>query len=104
MISMSFTRSVWVRMAAPAALVATWSGAASHRTVGVEVTTAAVTRGSVVHRIVATGDLRAVDTVPVGAQLSGTVLQIYVDYNAIVRAGQPLAKIDPAIFEAQLRE
>jgi HlyD family secretion protein len=70
----------------------------------VDVTTAQITKGSIVHPIVATGDLRAVETVDVGAQVSGTVRQIMVDYNSIVHAGQTLATIDPELFDAALRE
>jgi HlyD family secretion protein len=102
---MAATRSVrrWVFLFA-AILIASSAIALRHARQRIEVTTAAITQGTIVHTIVATGDLRAVEAVDVGAQISGTVRQILVDYNSVVHAGDPLAKIDSELFEAQLRE
>jgi HlyD family secretion protein len=74
------------------------------RTRHVEVATAAVTEGAIVRRIVATGTLQAVTTVQVGAQVSGTIDTLEADYNSIVHRGQVLARLDPSLFEAALRE
>jgi HlyD family secretion protein len=81
-----------------------WSVVGLRRTRHVEVATAAVTEGSIVRRIVATGTLQAVTTVQVGAQVSGTIDSLEADYNSIVHVGQVLARLDPALFEASLRE
>ncbi|HEU5360869.1 MAG TPA: efflux RND transporter periplasmic adaptor subunit, partial [Candidatus Deferrimicrobiaceae bacterium] len=48
----------------------------------------------------ATGNLSAVTTVQVGSQVSGTLEEIFVDYNSVVRKGQVIAQIDTRLFEA----
>jgi HlyD family secretion protein len=55
-------------------------------------------------RIVASGTLQAVTTVQVGAQISGTVQSLRADYNSIVRTGEVIATLDPALLEAALAE
>ena len=62
--------------------------------------TAAVERGTIAETVMATGNLNAVTTVQVGSQVSGTVQQIFVDFNSPVKKGQVIAKIDPRLFEA----
>ncbi len=69
-----------------------------------EVQTTAVLRGSIVKTVSATGSLNAVNTVNVGAQVSGTIKKIHVDYNSVVTRGQLLAEIDPSLLEANIRQ
>lgn len=66
--------------------------------------TAALDRGDIRVVISATGNLRAVSTVDVGAQVSGQVIRVHVDYNSEVKAGDVIAEIDPANFEARLEQ
>ncbi len=54
--------------------------------------------------ITATGTLQAVTTVQVGTQVSGTISQLYADYNSQVKQGQIIARLDPALFQAQLSQ
>jgi HlyD family secretion protein len=61
-----------------------------------------VNRGSIVMEVQMTGTLAAVTTVAVGTQVSGTVEELYTDFNAEVKKGQVLAKLDPALFQTQL--
>jgi HlyD family secretion protein len=61
-----------------------------------------VERGSVVVQVQMTGSLAAVTTVAVGTQVSGTVSELYADYNSEVKKDQILAKLDPALFQTQL--
>ncbi|MDH4231337.1 MAG: efflux RND transporter periplasmic adaptor subunit [Nitrospirota bacterium] len=63
-----------------------------------------VSRGDIVSSITATGTVNAVTTVLVGTQVSGTIKNIYVDFNSPVKQGQLIARIDPAIFEAQVAQ
>jgi len=65
---------------------------------------AQLTRGDIRRMVTATGKLSAVRTVAVGSQVSGQIDRIWVDFNAPVKAGQPIARIDPARFEAALRQ
>jgi len=61
-----------------------------------------VTRGDIEAVITATGTVNAVTMVLVGTQVSGTIKNIYVDFNSPVKKGQVIARIDPATFEAQV--
>ena len=64
--------------------------------------TAKVDRGDIRQRISATGILNPVVSVTVGSQVSGTISALYADFNSQVKAGQPIAQIDPTLFETQL--
>ncbi len=63
---------------------------------------AKVDRGDIRQRISATGILNPVVSVTVGSQVSGTISALYADFNSQVKAGQPIAQIDPTLFETQL--
>ena len=69
---------------------------------GPTLTTAPVTRGSVIEAVAATGALEAVTTVQVGTQVSGTIKALYADYNSTVRKGQVIAQLEPSLFETQV--
>jgi HlyD family secretion protein len=62
--------------------------------------TARVERIDLLDAITATGNIAAVTTVSVGSQISGTISEIFVDYNSRVRKGQVIARIDPRLLEA----
>ena len=66
--------------------------------------TAPVERGSIATVVKASGAVEAVLTVDVSSQLSGRIAQVLVSFNDIVKAGQPIAQIDPAIFAARVKE
>jgi HlyD family secretion protein len=63
-----------------------------------------VTRGDIEMAVTATGTVNPVTTVLVGTQVSGTIKNIYVDFNSPVKKGQLIARIDPALFEAQVNQ
>ncbi len=67
-------------------------------------TTSAITRGEIVSTVTATGELNAISVVEVGTQVSGTVQEIYVDFNSQVKAGQLIALIDPSVLKLTLSE
>lgn len=60
--------------------------------------------GYIAKSITATGTIQPVDTVSVGAQVSGVVRNVYVDFNSMVKHGQLLAKVDPSIITAQTEQ
>ena len=64
--------------------------------------TTVIDRGDIEAAITATGNLNAVKTVQVGSQVSGNILALYADFNTKVKAGQLVARIDPAIFQAKV--
>ena len=68
------------------------------------VNTAPVTRGDVVDTVGATGTLQAVTTVQVGTQVSGTIQNLYADFNSLVKKGQVLARLDPSLFQTQIEQ
>lgn len=63
-----------------------------------------VQRGKLIAKVTATGTLNALVTVQVGAQVSGRIAQLFVDFNFPVKKGQVIAKIDPQLFEAALQQ
>ncbi len=65
--------------------------------------TASVTRGTLTQTVTATGDLQPVSTVEVSSQISGLIKEVLVDYNSQVKAGDVLARIDPATYETRLQ-
>jgi HlyD family secretion protein len=71
---------------------------------GPEYRTELVTRGDITATVTATGSVNAVTTVLVGTQVSGTIRNIYVDFNSKVKKGQMIAQIDPDMFEAQAEQ
>ena len=66
--------------------------------------TAAVTRGPLTQAVTATGTLNPVVNVQVGSQVSGNIQKLFVDFNSEVKAGQVIAQIDPAIFQANVMQ
>ena len=67
-------------------------------------TTGRVERGDIARAITATGKLQALTTVQVGTQVSGTLSEIYVDFNSKVTKGQIIARLDPSQLQAQLTQ
>jgi HlyD family secretion protein len=61
-----------------------------------------VSRGSIVSIVSASGTLEAVETVQVGTQVSGSVQTLSADFNSIVKKGQVLARLDPALIQADI--
>ncbi|MDD2580987.1 MAG: efflux RND transporter periplasmic adaptor subunit [Desulfuromonadaceae bacterium] len=66
--------------------------------------TARIERGTIISAVAATGNLSAVTTVQVGTQVSGTIQKLYVDFNSRVKKGQPIAEIDPSLFNASVEQ
>lgn len=66
--------------------------------------TAKVARGPITATVSATGTLNARVTVPVGSQVSGQIRELHADFNAEVRKGQLIARIDPETFEYRVRQ
>lgn len=66
--------------------------------------TEAVTQGDIVKSVSASGSLQALVTVDVGSQISGQILQVFVDFNDQVRKGQVLATLDPQTYVSRLRQ
>lgn len=65
--------------------------------------TAKIERGGLQATVSASGAVNPVTQVSVGTQVSGQIRDLYVDYNAEVKAGQLIAQIDPETFEYRVR-
>ena len=61
-----------------------------------------VDRGDIQDVVGATGTVQAVQTVQVGSQVSGTIQNLYADFNSVVHKGQVIARLDPSSFQARL--
>ena len=61
--------------------------------------TVRVVRADISEHVTATGTLQPIITSPVGAQVSGIVSKLYVDFNSPVKAGELLVELDPALFQ-----
>jgi HlyD family secretion protein len=66
--------------------------------------TATVTRGPITQAVTATGTLNPVVNVQVGSQVSGNIQKLFADFNSPVKAGQTVAQIDPALFQATVTQ
>jgi len=75
-----------------------WGGGSS----ATQYMTAKIERGNLRNTVTATGTLQAVTTVQVGSQASGTISALYADYNSVVKKGQVVAQLDPAVSKAQV--
>lgn len=93
--------SVIVVLAAAAGGWYWWQGRAAEP---IRYITTTVGSGTVTQAVTATGDLQPVTSVDVSSQISGLVQELLVDFNSPVKAGQVLARIDPATYESRLRQ
>src|SRR5205809_5138952 len=66
--------------------------------------TAMIMRGPVTQAVTATGTLNPVINVQVGSQVSGNIAKLSADFNSQVKAGQVVAQIDPALFQATVTQ
>ncbi len=67
--------------------------------------TAPIARTDIVRTVSATGKVTPRNTesgIPVGAQVNGKLIKLYVDYNSVVTNGQLVAQIDPLVYQANL--
>jgi HlyD family secretion protein len=68
------------------------------RSDGASYRTAKVTKGDIQMAVSTTGRVRPVVTVEVGSQISGQISEMLADFNTPVRAGQIIARLDPASY------
>ncbi len=69
-----------------------------------EYTTVAVTEGPMTQVVTATGTLNPVVNVTVGSQISGYIQELHADFNSAVKAGQVVARLDPATYLATVHQ
>src|SRR6478672_8654154 len=76
----------------------------NHDRQGPNFITAPVERGTVATVVKATGSVDAEITVDVSSQLSGRMAEVFVNFNDVVKAGQPLAQLDQESFLIAVKE
>ena len=69
-----------------------------------EFSTVQIIHGDLRQVVTATGEIQPVNTVNVGSQVSGTIDNIFVDFNSHVNKGDVLLTIEPSVLEAQVKE
>ena len=69
-----------------------------------EFVTRKLQKGNITEKITASGIINPISTINIGTQVSGTISEIFVDYNSPVQKNQILAQIDPALFEASVAQ
>lgn len=78
-----------------------WSRVEKARNQAPAYVTEILKRGDISLTITATGNLAPTTEVTVGSELSGTTLEVYVDFNDRVTKGKPLAKLDTSKLAQQ---
>ena len=63
-----------------------------------------ITRGDITQSVTATGEIQPVNTINVGSQVSGTIENIFVDYNSHVKKGDILLTIEPSVLQSSVDE
>ena len=94
----------WIVLIAIVVVGANMIFGGSKKTTKSEYATVEIVRGDMRQIVSATGEIQPVNTVNVGSQVSGTISNIYVDYNSKVKKGDILLTIEPSVLEAQVRE
>ena len=97
-------RVLWLIVVAGAAGGGGWWFYHQDRQTAPQYLTAAVVRGDLTQAVTATGQLNPRTNVQVGSQISGILKKVLVDYNSPVKAGQVIAEIDPATFQASVHQ
>ena len=69
-----------------------------------EFATIKITRGDLRQVVSATGEIQPVNTVNVGSQVSGTIDNLFVDFNTKVKKGDVLLTIEPSVLQASVNE
>lgn len=61
-------------------------------------------RGNIEATVVTTGSLNPVNTVDVGSQVSGRIVNLYADFNSHVKKGQIVAELDQSLYLTRLKQ
>jgi HlyD family secretion protein len=95
-----FRRWRWPLLGVVVAIAAAGGWVVLRRPPPLNYETGTVDKGPVIARITATGVLSALVTVQVGAQVSGQITKITVDFNSPVKKGQLITQLDPVFYQA----
>ena len=65
--------------------------------------TAQVDRSNITSQITSSGTINPLKTIEVGSQVGGYATNIFVDYNSVVKKGEPLLEIDASTLQTELK-
>ena len=100
-----FKRHKWLLIILATILVAIFAiRGTSTKTQKKNFVTMDISRGDMSQTVTATGEIRPLNTVNVGSQVSGTIQELYVDYNSQVKKGDKLLEIEPSVLQASVDE
>ncbi len=100
-----YRRPLWWMVALAAALAAAglwWWLAARAESSAPSYVTQPVTKGDLTLLVTANGTLQPIRSINIGSELSGTVRDVNVDVNDVVKKGQVLVVLDPAKLNDQV--
>jgi HlyD family secretion protein len=97
-------KKLWIVVVLLLAGAAGWWWSGKDKADAPQFRTETADRGDISAQVSANGTLNPVTLVNVGTQVSGTVKRIEADFNQQVKAGQVLAELDPALFQAALAQ
>lgn len=97
-------RKKWWVLMAMAAIIGAWLIFGGTSKKPGEFITLNITRGDLRQVVTATGEIQPVNTVNVGSQVSGTIDNLYVDFNSKVKKGDVLLTIEPSVLQASVDE
>ncbi|MFO0566563.1 MAG: efflux RND transporter periplasmic adaptor subunit [Polyangiaceae bacterium] len=63
-----------------------------------------VEQRDIIEQVQSTGSVKPLTEVQVGAQVSGRIVKVHVDFNSKVKKGDLLAEIDPTLYGAQVSQ
>ncbi|HEY3489503.1 MAG TPA: efflux RND transporter periplasmic adaptor subunit [Candidatus Deferrimicrobiaceae bacterium] len=90
----------WLLVLALVIAAALLSGAKKTETI--RYTTADAEKGPLTVTVSATGNLKPVNSIDIGTEVSGTVKAVEADYNDRIRAGQVLVRLDTEKLDAEI--
>ena len=97
-------RIIWITVASLLLLAGAWWWFGRSHDGGAAFRTSTIDRGTIAVTISSTGSLSAISTVDIGAQVSGQVQSVLVDYNDHVTKGEVIARIDPSNLSAKVQQ
>ena len=62
--------------------------------------TSKIMRTTIMQSVSATGTIQPMKQVEVGTQVTGRILKLHADFNSVVKAGDVIAEVDPATYQA----
>ncbi len=74
------------------------------REIPLDFKTASATRGDLTQQVTANGQITPVKNVQVGSEVSGKIMDIRVDFNSKVKAGEIIAQIDSSTYQQSLTQ